>query len=180
MYPSSTASNASCSTPSQAPQTSTRPGFTASSASRRYSSSPAVSSSNRRGPRKTARNTTSASGASSRRRERRRIGPPQTVTKDGAPPLHSAAMDTRMIVVLEGDDTGQELLEEALRVLAPDVIGVDLDLPRFDLSLESRRATKNEVVHEAARAVREHGLGLKAATITPEGAGGVGSPNRIL
>ena len=33
------------------------------------------------------------------------------------------------IVVLEGDQTGQELLEEALRVLAPDVIGVELELP---------------------------------------------------
>src|ERR687892_709714 len=89
-------------------------------------------------------------------------------------------METRTIVVLEGDDTGQELLEEALRVLAPEVTGLELELPRFDLSLDSRRASGNEVVHEAARAVREHGLGLKAATITPEQAGDVGSPNRIV
>ena len=40
------------------------------------------------------------------------------------------------IVVLEGDETGQELLEEALRVLAPDVIGLEVELPRYDLSLE--------------------------------------------
>jgi isocitrate dehydrogenase (NAD+) len=84
------------------------------------------------------------------------------------------------IAVLEGDETGQELLEEALRVLDPEVVGLDLDLQRFDLSLESRRATKNQVVYEAAAAIREHGLGLKAATITPEGADDVGSPNRIL
>ena len=89
-------------------------------------------------------------------------------------------MDDRTIVVLEGDQTGQELLEEALRVLEPDVIGLELDFPRFDLSLENRRATGNEVVHEAARAIREHGLGLKAATITPEARDDVGSPNRIL
>jgi isocitrate dehydrogenase (NAD+) len=89
-------------------------------------------------------------------------------------------MDSRTVVVLEGDETGQELLEEALRVLAPDVIGLALDLPRFDLSLAHRRATQNAVVHEAARAVREAGLGLKAATITPEGKDDVGSPNRIL
>src|SRR5204863_400041 len=89
-------------------------------------------------------------------------------------------MAAKRIVVLEGDETGQELLEEALRVLAPDVIGVQLDCPRFDLSLESRRATQNGVVHEAASALRESGLGLKAATITPEGANEVGSPNRIL
>src|SRR5437763_14712683 len=84
------------------------------------------------------------------------------------------------IVVLEGDETGQELLEEALRVLAPDVTGLELRFPRFDLSLANRRATRNRVVYEAAGAVREHGLGLKAATITPEGRDDGGSPNRIL
>ncbi len=89
-------------------------------------------------------------------------------------------MDTGTIVVLEGDQTGQELLEESLRVLAPDVIGLELEFPRYDLSLANRRATQNAVVHEAAAAIREHGLGLKAATITPEEAGDVGSPNRIL
>src|SRR5262249_22695062 len=57
---------------------------------------------------------------------------------------------------------------------------VALEFPRFDLSLESRRATQNGVVHEVAPAMREAGLGLKAATITPEGREDVGSPNRIL
>jgi isocitrate dehydrogenase (NAD+) len=65
-------------------------------------------------------------------------------------------------------------------VLDPEVSGIQLDLPRFDLSLESRRATNNAVVYEAAAAIRVHGLGLKAATVTPEGAGDVGSPNRII
>ena len=88
--------------------------------------------------------------------------------------------DENTIVVLEGDETGQELLEEALRTLAADVIGVELQFPRFDLSLENRRATENAVVYEAAAAVREHGLGLKAATVTPEGRDDVGSPNRVL
>jgi isocitrate dehydrogenase (NAD+) len=84
------------------------------------------------------------------------------------------------IAVLEGDETGQELLEEALRVLSPDVTGLEVDFPRFDLSLASRRATRNEIVHDAAAAIREHGFGLKAATVTPEGPDDVGSPNRIL
>jgi isocitrate dehydrogenase (NAD+) len=92
----------------------------------------------------------------------------------------SDSVDVKTVVVLEGDETGQELLEESLRVLAPDVVGVELAFPRFDLSLESRRRTDNAVVHEAARAIREHGLGLKAATVTPEGRDDVGSPNRIL
>jgi isocitrate dehydrogenase (NAD+) len=88
--------------------------------------------------------------------------------------------DERTIVVLEGDETGQELLEESLRVLEPSVIGVELEFPRFDLSLERRRETDNGIVHEAAAEIREHGLGLKAATVTPEGRGDIGSPNRIL
>jgi isocitrate dehydrogenase (NAD+) len=84
------------------------------------------------------------------------------------------------IAVLEGDQTGQELLEQALRVIDPAVIGVELDLLRFDLSLENRRATKNQVVLDAADAMRECGYGLKAATVTPEKHGDVGSPNAIL
>ena len=86
----------------------------------------------------------------------------------------------KTIVVLEGDQTGQELLEESLRVLDPSVTGVDIGLQRFDLSLEQRRATKNAVVREAADAMLAAGLGLKAATITPEIKGDVGSPNAIL
>lgn len=87
---------------------------------------------------------------------------------------------TVTIVVLEGDQTGQELLEEALRVLDPAVTGLACDFVRFDLSLENRRKTKNGVVNEAAVAMKKAGLGLKAATITPEKAGDVGSPNAIL
>jgi isocitrate dehydrogenase (NAD+) len=84
------------------------------------------------------------------------------------------------IVVLEGDETGQELLDQALRVLDPDVTGIDVELLHYDLSLENRRATNNAVVSEAATANRECGLSIKAATITPEGKDDVGSPNRIL
>jgi isocitrate dehydrogenase (NAD+) len=84
------------------------------------------------------------------------------------------------IIVLEGDETGQELLEQSLRVLDPALLGLEIELERYDLSLDNRRATGNEVVHEAARAMAAAGLGIKAPTITPEGADDVGSPNRIL
>ena len=84
------------------------------------------------------------------------------------------------VVVLDGDETGQELLEQALRVLDPDVLGIEVEQQSFDLSLEKRRETDNEIVHEAARAMREAGYGIKAATVTPEGKDDVGSPNRIL
>ena len=88
--------------------------------------------------------------------------------------------DAIAIAVLEGDQTGQELLVQALRVLDRDVLSLEVELECFDLSLENRRRTANQVVTEAAQAMRQAGLGLKAATITPEGAGDVGSPNRIL
>src|SRR5919198_1785475 len=84
------------------------------------------------------------------------------------------------IVVLDGDETGQELLEQAIRVLDPDVCGASVELEHHDLSLERRRATSNACVSDAAAATRAAGLGIKAATITPEGADDVGSPNRIL
>jgi isocitrate dehydrogenase (NAD+) len=84
------------------------------------------------------------------------------------------------IIVLEGDQTGQELLEQAIRLLEADVCRVDLELVHYDLSLENRRGTHNEVVTAAARALVEAGYGIKAATITPEGKDDVGSPNTIL
>ena len=89
-------------------------------------------------------------------------------------------MEALKIVALEGDETGQELLEQALRVLDSELLGVEIELLPFDLSLGNRRDTGNAVVSEAAAAMRETGLGLKAATVTPEGADDVGSPNRIL
>jgi isocitrate/isopropylmalate dehydrogenase len=84
------------------------------------------------------------------------------------------------IIVLEGDETGQELLEQSIRVLDTSVTQVEVELEHYDLSLENRRSTGNDVVSAAARAMREAGYGIKAATITPEGKDDVGSPNRIL
>jgi len=84
------------------------------------------------------------------------------------------------IIVLEGDETGQELLEQSLRVLDPGVTKVPLELEHYDLSLDNRRRTDNEVVSSAADAMRSARFGLKAPTITPEGADDVGSPNRLL
>jgi isocitrate/isopropylmalate dehydrogenase len=84
------------------------------------------------------------------------------------------------IVVLHGDQTGEELLLQALRLLDRDVIGAELALQHFDLSLSHRRETRNQAVLEAAVALREAGFGIKAATITPEDPGDVGSPNAVL
>ena len=90
------------------------------------------------------------------------------------------ATEPLTITILEGDETGQELLDQALRVLDAEVAGLPIALDRFDLSLERRRETGNGVVEEAAAAMRASGLGIKAATVTPEGKDDVGSPNRIV
>lgn len=84
------------------------------------------------------------------------------------------------IILMHGDETGEELLQQALRVIQPQVIRQPLNFLDFDLSLPNRQKTQNQVVLEAAAAARQHGLALKAATITPEKPGDVGSPNAIL
>ena len=84
------------------------------------------------------------------------------------------------IVVMHGDQTGEELLLQALRLTESGALGLDFELQHFDLSLKNRRATGNGVVHDASTAMLKSRLGLKAATITPEKAGDVGSPNAII
>ncbi len=84
------------------------------------------------------------------------------------------------IAVLHGDQTGEELLLQALRLLEPDLLGEGISLIHFDLSLGNRRATRNQVVREAAEAMLGCRFGVKAATITPTEPGDVGSPNAIL
>ena len=59
---------------------------------------------------------------------------------------------SRTIEILDGDQTGQELLEESLRVLHSDGIRYPLEFLRFDLSLANRRATQNHFAYEAVKA----------------------------
>ncbi len=88
--------------------------------------------------------------------------------------------DPTQIVILHGDQTGEELLRDALRFLDPELTGVQVELSHFDLSLAKRRETNNQVVLDASDALLAAGFGIKAATITPEQTGDVGSPNAIL
>jgi len=84
------------------------------------------------------------------------------------------------IIVLEGDQTGQELLGESLRILDQAVCRVPLAFEHYDLSLTNRRSTNNAVILSAAAAMAKTGMGLKAATITPADPDDVGSPNALL
>ena len=45
---------------------------------------------------------------------------------------------------------------------------LDVDLRYYDLGIENRDATDDQVTVDAARAIQEHGVGVKCATITPD------------
>jgi len=45
---------------------------------------------------------------------------------------------------------------------------LDVDLKYYDLGIESRDATEDQITVDAANAIKEHGVGVKCATITPD------------
>lgn len=45
---------------------------------------------------------------------------------------------------------------------------LDIDLKYYDLSVENRDATDDQVTIDAANAIKQHGVGVKCATITPD------------
>ncbi len=45
---------------------------------------------------------------------------------------------------------------------------LDVDLLYFDLSIQNRDATSDKVTVDAANAIKQHGVGVKCATITPD------------
>ena len=70
------------------------------------------------------------------------------------------------IVELDGDEMTRIIwafIKE--RLILP---YLDLELKYFDLSIESRDATEDQITVDAANAIKEHGVGVKCATITPD------------
>jgi len=45
---------------------------------------------------------------------------------------------------------------------------LDLELIYFDLGIESRDASGDQITVDAANAIKQHGVGVKCATITPD------------
>jgi len=45
---------------------------------------------------------------------------------------------------------------------------LDIDLKYYDLSIQSRDATDDQITIDAANAIKEYGVGIKCATITPD------------
>src|SRR5205809_6253456 len=47
---------------------------------------------------------------------------------------------------------------------------LDIELKYFDLGIESRDATDDQITVDAANAIKQYGVGVKCATITPDAA----------
>ncbi|WP_300375747.1 NADP-dependent isocitrate dehydrogenase [Henriciella sp.] len=70
------------------------------------------------------------------------------------------------VVEIDGDEMTRiiwQMIKE--RLLLP---YLDIDLRYYDLSIENRDATDDQVTVDSANAIKEHGVGVKCATITPD------------
>jgi isocitrate dehydrogenase len=72
----------------------------------------------------------------------------------------------RPIVELDGDEMTRIIWSYIREKLI--LAHLDVDLRYFDLSIESRDASDDQITVEAANAIKEHGVGVKCATITPD------------
>ena len=70
------------------------------------------------------------------------------------------------VVELDGDEMTRIIWQQIRdRLILP---YVDLDLEYYDLGIEHRDATDDQVTVDAAHAILKHGVGVKCATITPD------------
>lgn len=70
------------------------------------------------------------------------------------------------VVEIDGDEMTRiiwEFIKEKL--ILP---YLDVDLAYYDLSIQSRDATDDQITIDAAHAIKQHGVGVKCATITPD------------
>jgi isocitrate dehydrogenase len=73
---------------------------------------------------------------------------------------------TQPVVELDGDEMTRIIWAFIKdRLIHP---YLDVDLQYFDLSIESRDASEDQVTVDAANAIKQHGVGVKCATITPD------------
>jgi isocitrate dehydrogenase len=73
---------------------------------------------------------------------------------------------TNPVVELDGDEMTRIIWKQIREQLVLPYL--DLDLAYFDLGIEHRDATDDQVTIDAANAIKQHGVGVKCATITPD------------
>src|ERR1051326_417765 len=70
------------------------------------------------------------------------------------------------VVELDGDEMTRIIWQWIReRLILP---YLDIDLKYYDLSIEQRDATDDRVTVDSANAIKEFGIGVKCATITPD------------
>ncbi|MEO5834823.1 MAG: NADP-dependent isocitrate dehydrogenase [Nakamurella sp.] len=70
------------------------------------------------------------------------------------------------VVEIDGDEMTRIIWEFIKEKLVLPYLDVDLDY--YDLSIQSRDATDDQITVDAANAIKKHGVGVKCATITPD------------
>src|ERR1043165_5073972 len=70
------------------------------------------------------------------------------------------------VVELDGDEMTRIIWQWIrARLILP---YLDVELPYYDLSIENRDEADDQITVDAANAIKEHGVGVKCATITPD------------
>ena len=70
------------------------------------------------------------------------------------------------VVEMDGDEMTRIIWQKIRETLILPYL--DIDLKYFDLGIESRDGTGDQITIDAANATRQHGVGVKCATITPD------------
>ncbi|MCF6327331.1 MAG: isocitrate/isopropylmalate family dehydrogenase, partial [Devosiaceae bacterium] len=70
------------------------------------------------------------------------------------------------VVELDGDEMTRIIWQEIKDKLIHPYL--DIDLEYYDLGIEARDASDDQITIDAANAIKKHGVGVKCATITPD------------
>jgi isocitrate dehydrogenase len=70
------------------------------------------------------------------------------------------------VVEIDGDEMTRIIWQQIRETLILPYL--DIDLKYYDLSVQSRDQTNDQITIEAAEAIKKHGVGVKCATITPD------------
>src|SRR5256886_5648944 len=73
---------------------------------------------------------------------------------------------TNPVVELDGDEMTRIIWKQIREQLILPYL--DVDLAYHDLSIQHRDATDDQVTVDSANAIKQHGIGVKCATITPD------------